>query len=126
MFTKDDLIYSYSRAQAIEDGVLVDVSEVAQEAGFLWPVALTQAAWATIEAVPLKLQGLQEVQGRLWDTLYTLRHLAARHGGQEIRYKVIMDRNENGHRLRYLTLKAVCGPGDDHEPVITIMLPHED
>jgi hypothetical protein len=125
MFTEDDLIYSYTRADAIEDGVLIDVSEMAREAGFRWPVAVTQAVWATIEAIPPKLQGFQDVEGRLWDVLYMGR-LAARRGGQEIHYKLIMDRNENGHRLRYLTLKAVCGPGDDFEPVITIMLPGED
>ncbi|MFC1562565.1 DUF6573 family protein [candidate division KSB1 bacterium] len=29
MFQKEDLIYSYTRKQAIEDGVLIDVSETA-------------------------------------------------------------------------------------------------
>jgi hypothetical protein len=37
-----------------------------------------------------------------------------------------MDRNEGGRRVRLLTLKAVCGPGDDGEPVVTIMYPEED
>lgn len=46
--------------------------------------------------------------------------------GREIRYKLIMDRNERGRRLRYLALKALSGPGDDAEPVITIMLPGQD
>ena len=36
-----DLIHSYSRQQAIEDGVLVDVTATAREAGFRYPVALT-------------------------------------------------------------------------------------
>ena len=40
-----DLIDSYSRAQAIEDGTLIDVSEIANEAGFTIPVAVTQAVW---------------------------------------------------------------------------------
>ena len=35
----DEIIYAYTRAQAIEDGVLADVSEVAKEAGFRYPVA---------------------------------------------------------------------------------------
>ena len=43
-----------------------------------------------------------------------------------VHYKMLMDRNENGHRLRYLDLKAVVGPGDDLEPVLTIMLPWQD
>ena len=35
----------YTRAQAIEDGVLVDVSESAREAGFKFPVAVTRTVW---------------------------------------------------------------------------------
>jgi len=125
MFTQDDLIYAYTRAQAIEDGVLVDVSEMAREAGFKWPVAVTAEVWATIENIPPKLQGFQDVQGRLWDVLWMLK-LASRRGGTETHYRLIVDRNENGRRLRYLTLKAVSGPGDDAEPVITVMLPWQD
>ncbi len=37
------VIYSYTCAQAIADGVLVDVSETAREVGFRWPVAITAA-----------------------------------------------------------------------------------
>ena len=43
LFTQEDIIYTYTRAQAIEDGYIVDVSEVASEAGFRWPVAVTRA-----------------------------------------------------------------------------------
>ena len=39
-------IYSYTRAQAIADGALIDVSTTAREAGIVWPVAMTSAAWA--------------------------------------------------------------------------------
>ena len=39
-------IYVYARENAIDDGTLVDVSEVAREAGFRIPVAMTAAAWA--------------------------------------------------------------------------------
>ena len=35
--------------------------------------------------------------------------------------------NENGKPdQRLITLKAVCAPGDNGEPVITIMKPDED
>ncbi len=34
-----NVISTYTRAQAIEDGVLVDAGSMAQEAGFKWPVA---------------------------------------------------------------------------------------
>ena len=125
MFTQDDLISVYTRAEAIEDGVLVDVSEMAREAGFKWPVAVTAEVWAIIENIPPNLRNCQDIQGRLWDVLWMLKK-NSRRGGTEIHYKLIMDRNENGRRVRYLTLKAVSGPGDDAEPVIVIMLPHQD
>jgi len=52
-------IHSYSRAQAIADGVFVDLTTaiddarqlLCQQAGFNAPVAITRAAWAeTVEA----------------------------------------------------------------------------
>ena len=41
----DPAIFAYTRAQAIEDGILVDVSETAREAGFRIPVAITRTVW---------------------------------------------------------------------------------
>lgn len=47
-----ELIHSYSRRQANEDGVLVDISETAREAGFTLPVALTAAVYEQYVKVP--------------------------------------------------------------------------
>ena len=52
MFEGADLIHRYSRADALRDGVLIDVSETAREAGIRWPVALTQATWECCVSVP--------------------------------------------------------------------------
>lgn len=41
------VIHSYTRSQAIDDGVLVDVTATAQEAGFKVPTALTQPSLFT-------------------------------------------------------------------------------
>lgn len=38
---EQDYVFVYTRQQAIEDGIFVDVSEVAQRNGFNIPVALT-------------------------------------------------------------------------------------
>jgi len=38
-----EVISTYSRAQALEDGVLIDAGAMAREAGLRWPVALTAA-----------------------------------------------------------------------------------
>lgn len=120
------VISAYSRTQAIEDGVLVEVSTVAKEAGLTFPVAVTRAVWDAYVEVPPGVI-CQDEAGRLWDILYML-HLAIRrgHGGVEVLYKLHV-RNDNHDRTPPLViLKAVCGPGDDAEPVITIMLPKED
>lgn len=118
-----DVIYSYTRAQAIEDGVLVDVTETAREAGFKYPVAVTQALWADI-VVPSdhsRREGQSEA-GRLWDVLWMATRSAGQ-GGPEIRYSIIV---REGGRSTHRELKAICGPGDTAEPVVTIMLPDED
>src|SRR5437879_6332420 len=64
-----DVIYSYTRTQAIEDGVLVDVTPMAREAGFVYPVALTRAVWNRYVEVPEGVTGQDEI-GRLWDIVW--------------------------------------------------------
>ena len=124
-------IYAYSRAQALEDGVLVDVSETAREAGFRVPVAMTIAAWAdTVEwtEADSKRQTSQDERGRLWDVVW-MSYLAVRRGGMESRkaFQLLrVPRGGRGVRPRLTTLHIHIGAGDKGEPVITIMQPQED
>ncbi len=37
-----EVISSYTRVQALEDGELIDVSKTAKEAGFVFPIAVTR------------------------------------------------------------------------------------
>ncbi len=53
MFDKADLIHRYSRADAIRDRVLIDVSAIAREAGIRYPVALTRAVWEPLASIIL-------------------------------------------------------------------------
>jgi hypothetical protein len=125
MFEDADLIFRYSRADAIRDGVLIDVTATAREAGMKCPVALTAAAWARCVAVPPGVQ-CQDEAGRLWDVLTLFRLAARKTAGDRLTFAV---RVRNGHRPGappLVRLKAVCGPGDDAAPVVTIMLPDED
>jgi hypothetical protein len=124
------VIYSYTRTQAIADGVLVDVTETAKEANFKLPVAITEAlenrltpTWAD--------QGLgQEYEGRLWDVLwlaaFTIK-LADR-GTDTVNFTVALqeaDAKSGGPQTTELHIRAVCGPGDEGEPVITIGFPED-
>jgi hypothetical protein len=63
------VIHSYSRAEALEDGALIDVTSMAREAGFRIPVALTRAVWESYVTVPPKVVA-QDEPGRLWDILW--------------------------------------------------------
>jgi hypothetical protein len=87
-FDGAEIISSYSRAQALEDGELVDVSETAREAGIRFPVAVTRALWAAYVEVPRGVS-CQDETGRLWDVVSMLRFAIARsQGGSELRYQL--------------------------------------
>jgi hypothetical protein len=127
MFENTDLIHRYTRADALRDGVLIDVSATAREAGFKYPVALTAAAWAQCVAVPPGVL-CQDEAGRLWDVLTMLR-VAVRglsDGARELRFGVHVRNDNRGRTPPLVHLKALCGPGDEGEPVITVMLPDGD
>jgi hypothetical protein len=126
MFKNADLIHAYTRADALRDGVLLDVSATAKEAGIRWPVALTCAVWERCVSVPRGV-ACQDEAGRLWDVLWMLRCAAARqNAGCVVSFDVHV-RNDNGEGIPpQVQLKAVSGPGDEGEPVITVMLTDED
>jgi hypothetical protein len=133
-------IHVYTRAQAIEDGMLIDVSTTAREAGIVWPVAITSAAWADACAwsdADDKRKGggacWQSESGRLWDVVWMASRairagLRRGHDGRDpILFQVLrIPRDGRGVRPRLTTLKLQVGPGDQGEPVITVMLPGED
>jgi hypothetical protein len=126
MFEDAEVIYSYTREQALEDGVLIDVSETAKEAGFKYPVAVTAGVWADIiEPDAIATKHGESKSGRLWDVLWLL-YVAIKMGrsaGDITTYKLIASAGGRQH-IRYL--KGQCSAGDNGEPVITIMLPNED
>lgn len=126
-----EVIYSYTRKQAIEDGHLIDVTEVAKEAGFRTPVAITRAAWVDCvewSETDSRRQTYQDEAGRLWDVLWMAMNAARRGTGTQrlvfALYRV--PRGGRGVRPRLVKLVAHIGPGDNGDPVITISLPGED
>lgn len=109
----DNLIYSYTRKEAIEDGVLVDVSKTAARHGIRFPFAMTAKAWAIlVEPSEINSMGAAD---RLNDLLTYIRAgIGHVHG--------------NRWRLSYRghDLDLVVGPGDDEKPVLTLLFPGED
>jgi hypothetical protein len=103
--------------------------------GIKYPIAMTAAAYArTIQEDGEPLPPCQDLSGRTFDVVHMLKYAIKRGaGGPEIRYtvSVVNWRTSRGHRIdavkrEEVQLKAICGPGDTAEPVITIMLPDED
>jgi hypothetical protein len=124
------IIHTYARCQAIDDGVLVDVTQIAKEAGIKFPVAITTTLYHDFIEPSSDIVDLgQSTEGRLWDVLSMFRFAARGHSGPHLSFKVIFitGTTSSGCIVRRLVaLKATCHPGDDMEPVITIMLPDED
>ena len=122
-----DVVYSYTRAQAVADGVQVDVTKTAQEAGIKYPMFLTRAVFDAYVAVPPDVTG-QDEAGRLWDVVWMTRFgiLRARPGVDRIPVALYV-RNDN-RRAKLVKLIAQCGPLDidDPAPAITVMMPDED
>lgn len=121
------VVFRYTRAQAIEDGVLIDLSEWAKETGFRIPVACTATVWNDHITPPpgAKAYGQSE-RGRAHDVLWML-FCAIKRGKQRddrLVYDVIFQ--DAPKTRKTVQLKSICGPGDQGEPVLTIMLPHED
>ncbi len=122
-------ISTYSRAQAIGDGVLVDVSTIAKEAGLSVPTVLTRHVWNECVEVAPVLAGEQDEQGRLWDVVYmcgvALRS-AVRAGqhGDRLSFELLV--RQPDRTLKTERLLAVVGPGDTPDPVLTIEYPEDE
>ncbi|MBI5767758.1 MAG: hypothetical protein HZA93_08170 [Verrucomicrobia bacterium] len=111
-------IYSYSRSQAIEDGMLVDISqlEIVKQHWKL-PCACSSSVWGIIDDATVR--GFDRI-GILHD-LFTLA-------------KAKIPPSEKTNRLYFKAVVAYrtydfvlhCGPGDDALPVLTLMLPSDD
>ena len=112
-----DPIYTYTRAQALEDGDQVDVSYEKGAAVYSTAVFVTSALWAEI----VRGQGsdAETRDARLWDVCWMVsRGRVLSQSARESRVKV-------GRRV--LTVRAECGPVDidDPRPAITLGFPED-
>ena len=116
-----EVIDTYTRAEAIDDGTLIDVSKHA--AGyFKFPVAVTQNVWSTIQQAVNNKKHCNDLEGVLHDVFYMAQLASKTSEGDMIKFTVIIT---GAGRKKYHNLWAICGPGDNAEPVITIMYPED-
>ena len=115
-----ETIYSYSRRQAIEDGVLVDLTKIEIfRRSFRHHIACTDTVWSVIEGA--MSQGSQDLDGIAHDIAFTAIHAirAQRTPSDRVVFSVAI-------AGRTHVLKLHIGPGDTPSPVMTLMLPSED
>lgn len=126
IFDDADVISRYTRAQAIREGTLIDVTAAAREHGIKYPVAITVMAHRTCVALtPAAERAGNDLTGRLCDVLTMLVHGIRRNRDKsEFSFTVccVVDEIE----AEDVELRAVAGGGDNGEPVVTVMLDWED
>ena len=125
---KENIISIYSRREALEDGIQVDVSTTAKEAGIKFPVFLTRSVFEQYVAVPPGVFCQHEFS-RLLNIVWTLKRAIGQGAANVARLSMeLYFRNLNTGSTEFTTLVAECGPldFDDPRPAITIMLPDED
>jgi hypothetical protein len=120
-----EVIFDYSRKQALEDGVLVDLNQFIsiRESGYKFPLACTAGIWAIIDAAVSNSKHCNDYKGVVWDILHMSRNYQTERWETGCLFKVII--TGAGSEDTY-TFKIECGPGDEGESVLTIMLPGED
>lgn len=129
-----DIISYYGPEQMVQDGLLVDVSQLARAEGFRIPTYITKAAhlevvqWTEEDA---KREALQDEKGRLADVLVVAAFMiqVASHRDQDVQvvpFKVDRVRSASSKlRSKTVPLKA-CLEATPSGPIITISLPEED
>ena len=122
-----EIIYSYTRAQAVADGLQVEVSKVAAEAGIRFPVFLTRTVYDAFVTVPPGVTA-QDEAGRLWDIVWMTRFAIIRAKPGADRLPVALYVRNDNRAAKLIKLVATCGPLDidDPQPAITLMMPDED
>ena len=122
-----EIIYAYTRKQAVADGVQVDVTPTAQEAGIKFPVFITRGVFEAYVAVPEGVTG-QDEAGRLWDIVWMLRYAIQRSRPGTDRVPVALYVRNDNRAPKLVKLIAVCSAldMDAPQPAITVMLPDED
>ena len=121
------VVFRYTRAQAVADGVQIDVTATAKEAGIRFPVFLTRGVFDAYVTVPPGVRW-QDEAGRLWDIVWMLRTAMKMSRPAEERLSVELYVQNDAHSPHLVMLEAVCGPldVDDPQPAVTVMLTGED
>ena len=141
MFTDADVIYTYTRKQAIADGVLVDCMNGFVHPGtilrkltmqhFTWPAVMTMTLYELLNRLVEDKRNCNDWRGVWHDVCWMLKCKMKRTPGYDkpraLPYDVLfeLEITTEGKQQLY-TLKANFGFDDDGKPCLTFMFPNED
>lgn len=121
----DNVISCYTRQDALDDGMFVDVTETGKEAGIKVPVSVTSNLYHT-HIVPTEAQKAngQSMEGRLWDVLNMVaacgRGIVGKMDGNMAIFEVLF----SGKKITLWAFIEGTSPTDP-SPAMTIMLPSD-
>lgn len=122
-------IHTYTRRAAIEDGMLVDLTDPESDTAevcrqhYRYPIACTAAVFEIMRRAVENPRYCNDYKGVLHDMLHMSKVYKRQLSPSAVMFRVIIT---GAGRSRNYDFKLVVGPGDQGEPVITIMMPNED
>ena len=122
-----DVIYSYSRADAVRDGVLIDITDIAKRFGFKYPVAITSNLYFTYINQNGGLNSVNQIDNtRLIDLLTAMYYSIKNCKDSKTNFVTVkITIKPSPNETSEIEVWAHCGPADDYRLVITIMLPED-
>lgn len=121
-----EIIHTYTRKEALQDGNLIDVSDLGRMGGFKVPVAVT----ALVHGICRLHETPRDGQPDRWylHKVILIARLNAAYprnlDSREFLYEVsFLDTNQERHAEQF---KCVLGPDDEGLPCVTIMMDWED
>jgi len=129
--TRDDfwgeVIFTYTRQQAIEDGcqmLLTDEhAEIARQAGWKYPVYLTAGVTSLIEQAVASERHCNDYNGVLWDILWMSRF--GKDIAPDTRIFDVIITGAGRKRTHQLYMQVGATDFNDPTPALTIMLPED-
>ncbi len=117
--TTDNIIFAYTRQDAIDDGVFIDITKTAEEAMIRFPTCISSNLYHTY-INPDPMPENQDEKGRLWDLLTVFYYTAKSAKDSFMKFTVKF----SGKNVE---VWAVCEPASptDPQPCINIFLPED-
>lgn len=125
MFENENLIYAYTRKDALEDGLQVlltgEAGDMAKQVGYRWPVYMTHSIFSIIQEATEKRKGYLCFNGILWDILHMSRVNSRQTSDRSIEFEVKI-----AGKIHTLWCESGATDIDDPTPCLTFSLPSDN